>query len=291
VLFTGPTRFGLGSRGLAPHARQRGDGELHDGWGRPCGAPRTTIETSEVGSTSTKALPAREARRVGTSQVSGLASPAPAAATASKTNPPKLAWLTPTPTSRRVQAARTALGLERPPPSPHHHACGAKPREPSPKRMGPVKGTCCLEPRRLLSCSDMLASPRTWSASSGSGVFRTKHGVPVRPISATSARQRACGFLRARCRRFATRPPTFVEDRLEAYSTRIRPTDFCHPTYLSNLHPRSWLSSCLSPARGLAQASATDRGTRRFTTSLPASAGSDDAVLGCSPRPFVGSSF
>jgi hypothetical protein len=176
-------------------------------------------------------------------------------------------------------------------PSPRCRACGVKLREPSPKRVGPVKSTCCLEPRRLPSCSDTLASPRTWSASSGSGVFRTKHGVPVRPISATSARQRACGFLRARCRRFATRPPTFVEDRLEAYSTRIRPTDFCHPTYLSNLHPRSWLSSCLSPARGLAQASATDRGTRRFTTSLPASAGSDDAVLGCSPRPFVGSSF
>lgn len=52
---------------------------------------------------------------------------------------------------------------------------------------------------------------------------------------------------------FATRPPTFVEDRLEAYSTRIRPTDLCHPTYLSNLHPRSWLSSCLSLVGGLAR--------------------------------------
>jgi hypothetical protein len=48
----------------------------------------------------------------------------------------------------------------------------------------------------------------------------------------------------------AMRPPTLVEDRLEAYSTRIRPTDLCHPTYLSNLHPRSWLSSCLSLAGG-----------------------------------------
>jgi hypothetical protein len=48
----------------------------------------------------------------------------------------------------------------------------------------------------------------------------------------------------------AMRPPTLVEDRLEAYSTRILPTDLCHPTYLSNLHPRSWLSSCLSLAGG-----------------------------------------
>jgi len=122
-----------------------------------------------------------------------------------------------------------------------------EPREPSPKRLGPVKGTCGLEPRRLPSCSDMTASPRSWSAPCESGVFRVRHGVPIRPISAAARVSAICGFLRARCRRFATRPPTFVEDRLEAYSTKIRPTDFCHPTEPVYLYPRSWLSSCLSP--------------------------------------------
>lgn len=57
-----------------------------------------------------------------------------------------------------------------------------------------------------------------WSASRGSGVFRSKHGVPVHPASTSSTRQRPRGLLRARCCRC---------------SIAIRPTDFCHPTNLS----------------------------------------------------------
>jgi len=71
-------------------------------------------------------------------------------------------------------------------PSPRCRACGGKSREPSPKRVGPVKGTCGFEPRRLLSCSDMTPSPRSWSAPCESGVFRVRHGAPVRPISAAA---------------------------------------------------------------------------------------------------------
>ena len=67
----------------------------------------------------------------------------------------------------------------------------------------------------------------------GSGVFRESAWRTGSPCLRRSARQRAYGFLRARCRRFAKRPSTFVKDRVVAYSTRIRPTDFCHPTYLS----------------------------------------------------------
>jgi hypothetical protein len=118
VPFTGSARHGLGPWVQRRTRRQRRDDELHDGWKRSCGARGTTIETSEVGASSIKALPAGEARRVGTSRVPGHASPAPSRAAASRTNPPKLAWLNTTPPSRRIQAARTALGLERPPPSP-----------------------------------------------------------------------------------------------------------------------------------------------------------------------------
>jgi hypothetical protein len=69
----------------------------------------------------------------------------------------------------------------------------------------------------------MVCPVRIWSVSREA--WRTGS-----PYLRRSARQRACGFLWARCRRFASRPPTLVEDRLEAYSTKIRPTDFCHPT-------------------------------------------------------------
>lgn len=126
----------------------------------------------------------------------------------------------------------------------------------------------------------MVCPVRIWSVSREA--WRTGS-----PYLRRSARQRVCGFLWARCRRFASRPPTLVEDRLEAYSTKIRPTDFCHPTDTCLPVP-ALVALVLSLARwGLAQPCATDRGTRRFTTSLPASAGSDDAVLGFSPRPFV----
>jgi hypothetical protein len=40
-----------------------------------------------------------------------------------------------------------------------------------------------------------------------------------------------------------------VNDRVEAYSTKIRPTDLCHPNQPVYLHPRSWLPSYLSSSR------------------------------------------
>jgi len=72
----------------------------------------------------------------------------------------------------------------------------------------------------------MVCPVRIWSVSREA--WRTGS-----PYLRRGARQRACGFLWARCRRFASRPPTLVEDRLEAYSIKIRPTDLCHPTNLS----------------------------------------------------------
>jgi hypothetical protein len=87
VPFTGSTRCGLGSPSSTssassagpvrdrPDSRRRAAPRLEP-LGR--GARRTTIGTSEVGAVlDTKALPARKARRVSTSQVSGHASPAP----------------------------------------------------------------------------------------------------------------------------------------------------------------------------------------------------------------------
>lgn len=58
----------------------------------------------------------------------------------------------------------------------------------------------------------------TWSASRGSGVFRSKHGAPVHLVSTSRTRQRPRGFLQARCCRC---------------SIAMRPTDLCHPTNLS----------------------------------------------------------
>lgn len=76
------------------------------------------FETSEVGSIAMKALPAPEARRVSRTQAQWLMSRCASERTASTSSPSQLAGLITTPPSPRVQAARTALGLERPPPSP-----------------------------------------------------------------------------------------------------------------------------------------------------------------------------
>jgi hypothetical protein len=82
------------------------------------GARGATIGTSEVGTVTIEALPARKARRVSRCRYRGTRALRLRQATASNTGPPKLARLTPSPTSRTIQAARTALGLGCPPPSP-----------------------------------------------------------------------------------------------------------------------------------------------------------------------------
>jgi hypothetical protein len=58
-----------------------------------------------------------------------------------------------------------------------------------------------------------------------------------------------------------------MNDRVATYVTRMRPTDLCLPNQPIYLHPRSWFSSCLAPP-GDEPDDVTDRGTRRFTTSL-----------------------
>lgn len=96
------------------------DGELRDGL-EPVlrGARGTTIETSEVGTVLDQGSSSSQGEEG--QHVAGIGAREPCAsrnATSSSTSPPKLAWLNTTPTSRRVQAARTALDLGRPPPSP-----------------------------------------------------------------------------------------------------------------------------------------------------------------------------
>jgi hypothetical protein len=109
VPFTGFMRRGLGPAGFS---------KLRDGWGRFVWCLQDDFETSEVGSIAMKALPAPEARRVSRTQAQWLMSLCVSERTASTSSPSKLAGLNTTPPSPRVQAARTALGLERPPPSP-----------------------------------------------------------------------------------------------------------------------------------------------------------------------------
>lgn len=109
VPFTGSMRGGLGSAGFS---------KLRDGWGRFVWCLQDDFETSEVGSIAMKALPAPKARRVGRTQAQWLMSLCASERTASTSSPSQLAGLITTPPSPRVQAARTALGLERPPPSP-----------------------------------------------------------------------------------------------------------------------------------------------------------------------------
>lgn len=95
-------------------------GELRDGL-EPVlrGARGTTIETSEVGTVLDQGSSSSQGEEG--QHVAGIGAREPCAsrnATSSSTSPPKLAWLNTTPTSRRIQAARTALDLGRPPPSP-----------------------------------------------------------------------------------------------------------------------------------------------------------------------------
>jgi len=77
-----------------------------------------------------------------------------------------------------------------------------------------------------------------------------KHGAPVRPVGILRSRQRTVipfGLVTAVSRRV---PSPEVKDRVEACSNRIRPTDFCHPTYLPTC-TRARGSRPVSRPRGL----------------------------------------
>jgi hypothetical protein len=102
----------------APRAWSCGFSKLRDGWGRTCGACRVTSRRQRWDRRDRKALPAPKARRVSRKQVHRLMSRGASKQTASTSSPLKLAGIIPSSPSPRIQAARTALGLERPPPSP-----------------------------------------------------------------------------------------------------------------------------------------------------------------------------
>jgi hypothetical protein len=150
------------------------------------------------------------------------------------------------------------------------------PAGPSPRRMAPVKGTCCLEPRRLRSCSD-IRSRRVvsiWSASCESGVFRSKHVAPIRPSSAAH-RVSDCavyfGLCAAVSRRvrppFGERPRRVVQHQ-DTSDRLVPPKPTCLPA-------PALVAPVLSVVlEGMSPEDVMDRGTRRFTTSSPASAGS-----------------
>lgn len=106
-------------------------------------------------------------------------------------------------------------------------------------------------------------------------MFRSKHGVPVHPLSTTSTRQRSRGFLRAeicRCR-----------------SRYVRPTSATQPTCLTCTRARG--SRPISRPRGMSPGAQMDRGTRRFTTSSPASAEPHAQTPGVHRGSSVRSSF
>ena len=112
----------------------------------------------------------------------------------------------------------------------------------------------------------MVCSVRIWCVSREA--WRTGS-----PFIRRSARQRACGFLRARCTSFPAASPHSRGGPLRGVRHQDTSGRLLPPYLPAYLHPRSWLSSCLSPPVFYAGC-ATDRGTRRFTTSLPASTGS-----------------
>ena len=150
-----------------------------------------------------------------------------------------------------------------------------KPAGPSPRRMGPVKGTYCLEPRRLRSCSD------TRGASALRGLLLADLECSVRSM----AYRFTLPPPRARVSVLGASSGLRSADADRDMSDRLLPPN--QPVYL---HPRSWLSSYLSPS-GDEPRGAMDRGTRRFTTSSPASAGPHALTPGIRRGSFVRSSF
>jgi hypothetical protein len=150
-----------------------------------------------------------------------------------------------------------------------------KPAGPSPRRMDPVKGTHCLEPRRLLSCSD------THGASATRGLLLADLECSVRSM----AHRFTLSPPRARVSVLGASFGLRSADADRDTSDRLLPPN--QPVYL---HPRSWLSSYLSPP-GDEPGGAMDRGTRRFTTSSPASAGPHAQIPGLHRDSFVRPSF
>jgi hypothetical protein len=63
-----------------------------------------------------------------------------------------------------------------------------------------------------------------------------------------TSRQRRSGLLRARCRRFPPRPLAVeAKSHVESYEQQDTSDRLLPPNLPIYLHPRSWLSSCLSP--------------------------------------------
>ena len=162
--------------------------------------------------------------------------------------------------------------------------------EPSPQRVDPVKGTCCHGPRRLPSCSDIL-SLRAWSAcvriwSVPREAWRT--GSPYLHRSFASAKATAYLGLDAAVSRRVPWPRGQGPLRVVRAPGYVRPTSATQPTYLP---APALVALVLSVAAGVEPGGVTDRGTRRFTTSSPASTGSHAQDLGCSPRQLRGIEF
>ena len=116
---------------------------------------------------------------------------------------------------------------ERPQPSRSFEPAG-----PSPRRMNPVKGTYCLEPRRLQSCSDTQKRKRVhvvcFIADLECSVKSMAYRFTLPPPRARVSVLVACSGLRS-------------ADADRDMSDRLLPPNL--PAYL---HPRSWLSSYLS---------------------------------------------
>jgi hypothetical protein len=126
--------------------------------------------------------------------------------------------------------------------------------------MDPVRGTYCLELRRLPSCSDMatcvdmVCFVRIWCVPSEA--WRTDS-----PCRNRQPRQRACDLHRARCRRFASRPLTGGEGPRRVVQHQDTSDRLLPPNLPIYLHPRSSISSYLS-SPGLSRS----RGGSRDTT-------------------------
>jgi hypothetical protein len=129
------------------------------------------------------------------------------------------------------------------------------------------------------------ASPRSWSASSRIWSVPREAWRTGSPYLCRRARQRAAVSFGLDAAVSRGVPPlawrTAPRRTAPGY---VRPTSATQPTCLP---APALVALVLSLAPGFLRPDcATDRGTRRFTTSSPASTGSDDAVLGCSPSPL-----
>lgn len=126
----------------------------------------------------------------------------------------------------------------------------------------------------------------------------SKLRAPFHLHSAVSPRQRDHDFLQARhlvsLARFPRSPcgdSPFGEARSVMRAVRCRDTSnqLLHPTYLLDLHPRSWLSTCLVRASDLLRGrpSRGDRRTWRFHDAVARFGGSCGKREGCSPSLYA----